>query len=154
MTSPSSEKPSLTREWVKACLMPQFAGTEERRPSALLACRRAAIFACLSPVLGMPTVSERHWLQLHSASGGMLCLHYHTVVSVPTSLCHPDPPLYSHLQPVLGSCLSPYPDLNPGPFLLQGKWLQSLSSCLHLTYSRFCEPFCDCLFGLGSLDIL
>ena len=32
----------------------------------------------------------------------------------------------------------------PRPFLLKSQWLQSLSSCLPLTYSRFCELFCDC----------
>lgn len=116
-----------------------------------------AIFACLTLVLGMPAIGERHWLQLHSLSEGMWSLHQHTVVPVPTSLCHPDPPL----PPVLGSCLSPCPDLPARPFLLQSQWLQSLSSCPPLTYSTFCELFCDCstilwtiLLRLEGLDIL
>ena len=65
----------------------------ERCPLAPL-----AIFACLSLVLGMPTVGQRHWLRLHSLSGSMWSLHCHMVMPIPTSLCHPDPPL----PPVLG----------------------------------------------------
>ena len=96
-------------------------GLEREHPLAPL-----AIFVCLTLVLGMPTIGERHWLQLHSLSGGMWSLHQHTVLPIPTSLRHPDPPL----PPVLGSCVSPCPDLPPDLFCSKA----SDSSHFHLAY--------------------
>lgn len=122
---------------------------------------KAAIFACLSPVLGVTTVRARHWLSSFPYAG-MVCITTHSLhvrrhaVSA-LSLClirahQPAPHRLTTLPSpaVLGSC----PDLTPGSFPLQCEGLQSGSSCLHLTCSRFYKLFCDCLFRLGSLILL
>lgn len=125
-------------EWVKLCLcqgLGRVCHRAERGPLTLLASCRASIFIRVSPALKTHTVSIRHWYQLYSVSRSMLSLH-----------CYLSPPAWvpeltatlSHLQPMLGSCFRPWPDFISEPFLFQGKWLQPLWPCLHLTYSRFC----------------